>query len=210
MRENYYDTIEHRFLVTGHTFLPSDRDFALIERYKNRNCQQIFSPGDWFEIVKKANKTKPFFQITLERSDFYCFQKLLAQNLVKKKQCDDRSPLKISQARILKFHKENINEMLIKESNSGNFVAVNLGKKGIRKTKFLTLEKLENKYKEPLKIDEKKLNDVKSLMKFIPENSQKYYLSLVSDINKQNSTETQNIKNVEHLEESEDEFDKEN
>lgn len=36
IREGLFEKIEHRFLVSGHTFLPSDRDFALIEKYKKK------------------------------------------------------------------------------------------------------------------------------------------------------------------------------
>lgn len=40
-----FRTIEHRFLISGHTYLPCDRDFALIEKHK-KYLGQIYSPED--------------------------------------------------------------------------------------------------------------------------------------------------------------------
>ncbi|CAH2009500.1 unnamed protein product [Acanthoscelides obtectus] len=34
VREGFFKSIEHRFLIPGHTHLPSDRDFAIIEKHK--------------------------------------------------------------------------------------------------------------------------------------------------------------------------------
>lgn len=41
--DGVYESIEHRFLIPGHTRLPCDRDFALIEKQKNR-VVQVYSP----------------------------------------------------------------------------------------------------------------------------------------------------------------------
>lgn len=59
VREKVYKTIEHRFLISGHTHLPSDRDFALIEKHK-KYVKQVFSPEEWFDIVRKSNRKNPF------------------------------------------------------------------------------------------------------------------------------------------------------
>lgn len=53
--DGVYQTIEHRFLIPGHTRLLCDRDFALIENEKKR-VGEVYSPNHWYQIVKDANK----------------------------------------------------------------------------------------------------------------------------------------------------------
>lgn len=43
VRTKVYKSIEHRFLVAGHTHLPCDRDFAAIEKHK-KYLGQVYSP----------------------------------------------------------------------------------------------------------------------------------------------------------------------
>lgn len=75
IREGLFEKIEHRFLVSGHTFLPSDRDFALIEKYKRKNVNQAFTPNYWYEAVHKSNKKNPFEVTLMEKEDFNDFYK---------------------------------------------------------------------------------------------------------------------------------------
>lgn len=54
----HYDQIDHFYLIHGHTFLPNDRDFALIEKYKKRHHPLL--PTDYSEIIKGARISQPF------------------------------------------------------------------------------------------------------------------------------------------------------
>ena len=51
--------IDHKFLVSGHSFLPNDQDFGVIES-ASRKCIQIFTPEDWLQVVKKAKTFRGF------------------------------------------------------------------------------------------------------------------------------------------------------
>lgn len=51
--------IDHKFLVSGHSFLPCDQDFGLIEKQKKHH-QNIFVPNDWHSVIKNARKKIPF------------------------------------------------------------------------------------------------------------------------------------------------------
>ena len=42
--------IDHKFMVSGHSYLPNDRDFGSIETEK-RKRSQIFSPQEWCQLV---------------------------------------------------------------------------------------------------------------------------------------------------------------
>ena len=64
-------SIEMKFLVSGHTYLPNDSDFAIIESCAKKN-QNIFSPDNWYHIIKTCKKkdflsTKPLEQSIINR-----------------------------------------------------------------------------------------------------------------------------------------------
>ena len=48
----------HRYMESGHSYLPNDRDFGLIEKKKGK--QNIYSLDDWIKIVESANSKNPF------------------------------------------------------------------------------------------------------------------------------------------------------
>lgn len=58
----YFTTVEHKFLTTGHSFLPCDRDFALIERKKK--SAMVYIPDQWVEVI--ANASSNFEVMTTE------------------------------------------------------------------------------------------------------------------------------------------------
>ncbi|KAI4478515.1 hypothetical protein M0804_011838 [Polistes exclamans] len=56
------ESIEMKLLVSGHSYLPNDSDFAIIESRAKKN-QNIFSPDDWYNIIKTCKKKAPFHLI---------------------------------------------------------------------------------------------------------------------------------------------------
>lgn len=53
-----FDEIIQKFLVSDHSFLACDRDFAIIEK-RHQVCQNFFPP-DLQEMVRKAKLTNLF------------------------------------------------------------------------------------------------------------------------------------------------------
>lgn len=67
-------SIEHKFLVPGHTHMEADTDHALIERKKKQTSMDIHLPRDWYQLVRTAsNKTAKFTVIEMTRDMFYDF-----------------------------------------------------------------------------------------------------------------------------------------
>jgi len=61
-------------LVTGQTFLPCDRLFALVEKLKKRS--DAFVPEHWISIIQKARPSNPFYIQRMTQEDFLCFDEL--------------------------------------------------------------------------------------------------------------------------------------
>lgn len=55
--------------------LPSDRDFAVVEK-RSRRYASVYAPVEWEEILKSAQKKQPFKVTVLKAEDFYKFTDL--------------------------------------------------------------------------------------------------------------------------------------
>ena len=55
-------------MVSGHSFLPNDRDFGSIESEKRRS--QVFSTGEWYQLVRECWRSNPFHVTEMKQMDF--------------------------------------------------------------------------------------------------------------------------------------------
>lgn len=78
-----FTTIDHKFMVVGHSYLPNDRDFGSIETSRLK-AQHIYVPGDWADLIRKARQKNPFQVTEMSSSDFVSL-KTLAQSFVNRK-----------------------------------------------------------------------------------------------------------------------------
>lgn len=65
-----FEEIIHVFPQVGHTMLPSDRDFALVENYVRAHCQYVYSPEEWEEVLRNSQKKRPFVVYRMQQKDF--------------------------------------------------------------------------------------------------------------------------------------------
>lgn len=56
--QRYFSEVYQKFLCSGHSFLPCDRNFALIEKKKAAAIVNV--PDDWLRIIAGASPEKPF------------------------------------------------------------------------------------------------------------------------------------------------------
>lgn len=173
-----FKKIVHIFPQVGHTMLPSDRDFGIVETYVRRHCQFVYSPSEWKNILETCQKKKPFIVHAMTREDF-----------VKVSQMRDAFCQKsgshgfgIRNAVRLKFSSEDPSVMLASECYNGDLQPISLRKKG-RPSNFLGSFRgpLSTKYDGPRPIEASKLADVMSCMRWIPEVHHEYYKTLNSE-----------------------------
>ena len=167
VKSGMFESIEHRFLVVGHTQLPSDRDFAIIEKYKRHYLKSVYVPEDWYKAVQNCKRTNPFKVIQIKQKDILCFKDLQSQ-VTKKTLTDDKDNLNFSKICCVKFDSMNTSEMLIKHCFNEEFKVCNIGKRGRRNATSLTLQDLKQKYNEPIPLDPKKLANLAQLLPYIP------------------------------------------
>ena len=68
VRCRYFTEVHQKFMISGHSFLPCDRDFALIERQKKKTKPMV--PSDWKYVIASSKLNKPFNVIEMYQSDF--------------------------------------------------------------------------------------------------------------------------------------------
>lgn len=60
--------VDHKFIVSGHSYLPNDTDFGSIEMYaKNR---VIYTLDDWHTTILQCRKRNKFMLKKMTRDDF--------------------------------------------------------------------------------------------------------------------------------------------
>lgn len=183
IRERFYKNIEHRFFVSGHTYMPCDRDFGIIENYKKKNVSNVYCPNDWFEIVKNASEKNPFELYVMKQEDFIDFNELLKNNVCKKSVTDDKSKLNFKDIRVFLYSSQNLNTVAIKHFFNEEPKQVNLARKGMRSNLFVSFKDLKPFYSNPIKLNPLKVRDLKTLLKYIPSKDHEWYLNIIDQNN---------------------------
>ena len=75
--EYSFTEIDHKFMISGHSFLPNDRDFGQIEQSRKK-VMQIYVPEDWENVVRQARRKNPFMVSRMKREDFVSLKPLKA------------------------------------------------------------------------------------------------------------------------------------
>lgn len=204
IREKKFKIIEHRFLVPGHTHLPSDRDFAAIEKHK-KYLKQVYSPDQWCDAVREAKRKNPFEVIPMTQAEFYSFTNV-QKSINKKNVTDTKENVNFSKVRCFRFEAEHPNTMFIKHYLNESFKPVNVGKRGVQLANCPKLKDLPLKYNAFVEINPKKLKNLKALLPFVPVIYHGFYAELgVEDV--QLDTTDEDEDNIEHLDHNEEEAD---
>ena len=77
-------TIDHKFMVSGHSFLPNDADFGTIEE-NSRKKQFIFSQQEWFDLARESKCKPPAFEIIEMKRHGFLLTKSLEDSVVNRK-----------------------------------------------------------------------------------------------------------------------------
>ena len=73
-----FKLIIHTFPTRGHSFLPCDRDFALIEKLALKN-DTVYVPDQWISLIRLACPSNPFQCVTVDQQMVYNFRSHFAK-----------------------------------------------------------------------------------------------------------------------------------
>lgn len=168
------ETVDHKFLVSGHSFMECDQDFGLIEKTK-RKTSFVFVPNEWMDIVAKSSKK--FFVNKMDPNDFKSIAPL---NEIMK---DNVQGLRKMQW--LHFEKQNPCKLFFKDTllKECPFSIVDLKKtKRVgRPAQIPSVIELPSLYQGPVKIKLPKYKNLLELLPFIPPIHHDFYRNLNHD-----------------------------
>jgi len=174
--------IDHKFLVSGHTYLPNDQDFGLIEKNK-RFHSDIYVPDDWIKVIETAKKKSPQIVIKRMKNENFISTKDLEANSVNKKKTGDGEKVSWMDIQWIHFDQDHPNVMFFKTSNDPEalFSTVDLSKRAKGRPKSTANITLPLSYPDGKPIARAKLVDLKALLNFIPPIHHTFYKELTSD-----------------------------
>jgi hypothetical protein len=97
-------SFEQRFMKSGHSFLPNDADFGVIERVKER--QEVFVPSQWMDVVRRTRTKNPFSVIEIGSTDFVSLQEWGKNKTVNRKKTQEGHKVQWLQIQCLRFEAE--------------------------------------------------------------------------------------------------------
>lgn len=165
-----FQEIEQKFLLSGHSFLPCDRDFAQIE--KRKKVSKNYVPTDLESMIKSARHQNPFNIVPLEAHHFKDLNKASTTML-------NTSKLNISSVCWIRISNENPGKVLTKTSfsNMQDWTVCDVIRKGRK------LEELKNMPLEQLhcqnKISKEKLKNLQDMLDYIPLKHLTFYENLI-------------------------------
>lgn len=166
-----FESIEQRFLVSVHSFMPCDRDFALIK--KRKRVMNASVTADLSKIIESARYTPPFKVIDMSNNGFWNIKEVEVANTFL-----NTTSLKISKVVILKIEKSNPCIIYSKDAyfETQTWTKTNILKKGqsLESSRRAKLKKLS-----PInKITENKKKCLNSMIHFLQEEQHKIFYLL--------------------------------
>ncbi|CAH2010683.1 unnamed protein product [Acanthoscelides obtectus] len=99
-----FKKVTHVFPIRGHSYLPNDQDFALIEKKKRRNSPDV--PEDWDALIQEAMvKPSPFVVVNISQNMFFIIQNACSSYFLK----THRPKLGLREARIIEISSDSKN-----------------------------------------------------------------------------------------------------
>lgn len=106
----YFTEVNQKFLMTGHSFLPCDRDFALIEKCKK--TANLLVPQHVWTMIENARPSKPFHVVVMEQDDFIDLSPA-EQQLNKKSKL-----IKVSQGRWIQIRSDDPSQIHLRKTHN--------------------------------------------------------------------------------------------
>lgn len=172
--------IDHKFPKPGHSMLPSDRDFGLIENEKKHN-DRIYTPSQWATVIERAKRKDPYIISMLQSKDFVSVSKLrLKHNFLSPKQTLKTLTKEKFNIRDVAHFRVTKNKIEFKYSHStDDWQEINIAyRSNLRTSTETMIDELPLKYEKKIPITIDKFNDLNRLMKYIPEVDKEFYTSL--------------------------------
>lgn len=184
------ETIDHKFLISGHSYMECDQDFGIIEKYKKRQ-QYVFVPNDWVNIVKAASEK---FRVVRMRNESF-------KSIENMQKVLDHKPIKgIRAMQWFRIQKSSPFTLLFKNSLDEDVPFQKVDMKQTRKKGRPTAASainLDRSYNDSLPIKFAKYKDLQKLLNYLPPVNHDFYKTLKHTSGKRNQNDGSNTTEIE-------------
>lgn len=176
------ETIDHKFMVPGHSHLEVDTDHSIIEKKKKKTELQIFHPHDWMQLIRSSSKK--FEVVEMLSNDFFDFASLLKGPLVLRGKDTNGRQFKWLKKRWLQYVKGEFGMIMYKDTldRDAPFSSLNLKRRG-----SVAPDSVPVISSKPIPISKEKKEDLVSLFPLIPNVFHDFYANLPSAENLRNT-----------------------
>ena len=179
------ESIEHIFLIPGHTHLEVDNKHSVIERFKD-NQDKISHPDEYYKLVEEAGKTDKnfpggkFFALKMHHK-FFDFSALLAGPLIKREITMNKNKFYWLDTNWFKYTKSRIGLVDVKSSFNPEalFDQLSFLRTGVKPATLQRLQPfLQKCFTRPQPITAEKKKDLLSMLPYIEERYHQFYKDL--------------------------------
>nr|CAH7746664.1 unnamed protein product [Callosobruchus chinensis] len=171
--------IRHTFLEKGHTQTEGDSMHSVVERASRH--VPIYTPDQWYTLVRTAKKNKPFEVTEMDKEDFIDLKALTKDTALNWERDEQNDRITITNIRMVEANYMFPNKILFKYDYHEQYRTVNLLEKGRRKIN-VDIHKVEMKhcYTDVLPITKKKYDHLQYLCgkKAIPVQYHQFFKTL--------------------------------
>jgi hypothetical protein len=166
------EEINHKFMTTGHSFLPCDRDFGIIENASKKK-EILYVPEDWYNVILSCKKNNKFKVIRMQPEDFLSTEEL-SQACTIRKTTETGEKVEWLKIQWLQVRKSEPLKLFFKYTLQDDmpFSCVSFVKRGRPVNWPVTLKKL---YPAKRPLSAEKLADIKKLLKYVPPLHHEFY-----------------------------------
>src|SRR5258705_6370941 len=163
------DEVQQKYLVSGHSYLSCDRDFALIEKIKRKRKCEV--PLDLVRVMVEAREKHPFLATIMKQEDFFDFKTAADATI-------NAAKLQISKAQWICITRDEPGIVKVKNTlnEAEGWVATQVFKKGV------TMENLPTRLR-PLncvsRVSDAKKKDLRQMIPFLKNANKQFYEDLV-------------------------------
>jgi hypothetical protein len=172
------EVIDHRFMVSGHSYLPNDADFGIIERATDK-CSELYVPDQWCGIIEKCNQKNPFTVVRMQREMFVSVAEMLKCCTLRKTSSDGQK-VEWLKMQWLQVRKAEPLKLYFKYSVQDDipFSCVDFAKKG----RAVKTDVLTHSYVKPRALTKEKVTDLQKLLKYIPPVHHAFYQERMASV----------------------------
>nr|CAH7745911.1 unnamed protein product [Callosobruchus chinensis] len=169
-------------MVSGHSFLPNDRDFGHIEQHAKNTVKYV--PEDWYSLIKKCRPRKPFCVYEMQKTNFVS-SKPLEEYVLRRKKNEQNNPVSWLRIQWLHFEKHEPYKIYYKETLNEDwpFEVINLQQNRKGAPKLFKNINLPPLYDSPRPVNNNKKKNMEELLQFIPPIHHKFFKDLNIDEN---------------------------